>query len=130
MDNHQQVKHLRGARFANKAEALAAVPQWLKDASTRRHSSMDALMREDCYECEPAILYSAGCYVYAWTIRTRSEEVRRDVWQDYTEVWVGGYDHALSYQFAGGIRAALEDGTLQLSPDMVAEIAQVSTTEG
>ena len=122
MDHNKELKAWRERRYASHDEARRATPAWLSAGSTRRPLGTDAMMREEQYVCKPAILYQAGWTVGGYTIRTRSEEVRRDVWQDFVEVYVS-MDYAMSYTWKDAIRAEVEAGNIALAPPVADEIA-------
>lgn len=124
MDHKDELKALTERRFGSHAEAKAAIPSWL--TATFHPNSTDVMMREERFTCKPAILYQAGWIIYGYTIRTRSEEVRRDVWRDHTEVYVSR-DYVFSYTFKDGIRDALDKGQIALAPQAQEEMNALET---
>lgn len=127
MDHTTELQALRKARFTSTEAAEQAIPAWLKSAATFQPNSTDLLMRERRYRCKPALLFQAGWIIHEYIIRTRSEEVRRDKWHDYVEVYVST-DYALSYTYRDGIIDAVEHGRIALAPQAQEEINALIAT--
>lgn len=126
MDHCKELKALREERYKTTQEAERAIPQWLKDAATKQpQGHTEKLLNETRYKCKPALLYQAGWIVYEYVIRTRSEEVRENRWEDYVEVWVGT-DHVFSYRYREGVEDAISKGQLALAPQAQEEMTQLT----